>query len=562
MVSIRSIGHLGLVLLVVIGLTVPAAAVSLGTNEADTASGNIGAADPASQNNSSVDVTVGQQLSTIISASSDEVQTAFRNTAFEIAFEREGEEDKAEAIADRAEELRERAEAIREDYREATEEYESGEISKSQYAQRLATLNARASNLLESYEKLQQRAATVSALELQAAGLNRSALQDAVEDLSSVSGAGATALLKQFTGQSDGKIELETAGGLSIEVESEDGEQSREIERPRDDDSNITVNQSVALDAARAALSSPDDGRWVLVESKVKHGDGAYEFEFRLHGASDHVGEAEARVDGSSGTVFKLEEEIEPEERDDEADEDEDEREEDREVELALIVVDGTPVANATITLLALADGEPAENVTVYLNDHAIGQTGPNGTITVSLPAAGEVELTAETDDTESELEFEFEDEDDDKAADEVFEKLDVQSTLENGTVTVVVRFNGTGVDNATVYANDERIGHTDASGTVSFTVDTNETDELELEIVKGAFEAELAYDLHEGSLVLTEEEHEGDGDKSEREESDDDGDDSDGDEEEDDSNGDDGDDDDDDDGEGDDDDGEDDGED
>lgn len=522
MPSVRSIGHLVLVVLVVAGMTVPAAAVSIGLNSSESTA-SLDTQSAVSQNNSSVNVTVGQQLSTIITASSDEVQTEFENTAFELSYEREGEEGKAEAIADRAEELRERAADIREDYREATGEYEEGEISKSQYAQRLATLNARATNLLESYELLQQRAANVSALELRAAGLNQSALQDTIENLSSVSGAGPAALLKHYTGESEGKIELKTAGGLSIEIESEDGEESREIERPRDDDQSITVNQSVSLDTARAALSTPATGSWVLVESKVKQGEGAYEFAFRLEGDANRTGQAEVLVDGSTGTVFKLEEEIEPlEDEEDDEDEDEedeqDEGEEDHEGELALIVAEGTPAPNATITLLVLADGDPSENVTVYLNEQAVGQTAPDGTMSVTLPASGDVELTAETEAAEGELEIEFEDDDE---QDEVFEHLNVEATLDDDTVTVVVTFNGSSVRNATVYANDGRVGETDASGTVTLTIDTTATEELELEVVKGQFEAELAYAIQDGSLVLTEEEHEGDGDKAEQEDED-----------------------------------------
>nr|WP_265109756.1 DUF4198 domain-containing protein [Halosolutus halophilus] len=358
-------------------------------------------------NNSSVNVTVGQQLSTVIGASSDEVQTDFENTAFEISVENGGEEEKAEAIADRTDELRDRAEAIREDYEEATEAYEEGEISKSEYAQRLATLNARATNLLDSYERLQQRAADVSAAELRAAGVNRTALDTAVENVSSVSGSGAAALLRQFTGESQGEIELEAENGLSIEVESDDGEQSREFERPRDDGNNITVTQSAALETARGALSTPTNGDWELTESEVSQDEGAYEFEFALRNASNLSGEAEVSVDGSSGELFALEEEIEPREDEDEEDESDDEDDEDD--ELAMNVTEGTPAPNATVTLQVLADGAPAENATVSLNDRTVGTTDANGTVTVTLPASGEADLTAQLGDAEGDLEFEIE---------------------------------------------------------------------------------------------------------------------------------------------------------
>ena len=503
---------------VVVGLTVPAAALAAGTGQvAPGVESGAAVAPQATQNDSTVNVTVGQQLSTVLSVSSDEVQTDFENTAFELSVERPGVEERAEAIADRAEELRERAGDIRETYAEATEEYEDGDISKSAYAQRLATLNARATNLQGSYDALQQRASNVSALELRAAGVNESALRAAVENLSSVSGSGAKALLAQFTGEARGEVELETAAGLEIEVEGEDGERSREFERPRDDDRNFTVAQADALTTARDALSTPDDGRWVLTKTKVKEYEGAYEFEFALRNASQ-TGEAEVRVDASTGEVYRLEEEIEAPDEDDEDGEDrDDERDDDR--ELALVVAEGAPAPNATVTLQVLDGGDPVEDAALFLNDEQVGTTDANGTVTVSLPESGEAKLAVESGDAEAELEFEFEDEADD---DEVFRNLHVDASLDDGTVTVSVGYDGSPVRNASVYANGQAVGTTDADGTVTFAIDANATEDLEVEVVKGEFEAELEYDIENGSLALTEDAREGDGDKVEREAEDD----------------------------------------
>ncbi|QLG50477.1 DUF7096 domain-containing protein [Natrinema halophilum] len=324
-----------LIAMLTIGMTIPGAATSVTSDHSAAASS--GAAEIEGQENaiqtdsdSSVDVTVGQQLSTVIGVSSDEVQTDFENTAFEVSVEEASEEEQAEAVAERAEELREEAEDIREEYEDATEEYEEGDISKSEYAQRLATLNARATNIADSYEQLQRRAANVSASELRSSGVDPATLDDPIDNVSSVSGTGAAALLDRFTGEAEGEIELETADGLSIEVTGEDGERSRELERTRDDDRTISVSQSTALQTARKAIATPETGDWQHVESSVKDHEGAYEFEFALRNAPDQTGEAEVRVDGSSGKVYKLEEEIEARDGDDE---DEDEREDDDERE-------------------------------------------------------------------------------------------------------------------------------------------------------------------------------------------------------------------------------------
>jgi hypothetical protein len=405
--------------LVVIGMAVPSMALSTNTGEPSTSNltgtspvmiGQTNSATQTAQADSRVNARVGPQLSTVIDISSDEVQTDFDNTAFELSVEGASEEAQAEVIAERASELRDRAESIHDDFEEATEAYEEGDLTTSEYAQRLAVLNARATNLLNSFEQLRQRATNVSALDLEAAGLSQSALDRSVENLSSVTGTGARALLKQFTGESDGEIELETENGLSIEVESEDGEQSREFERPRDDTDTVTVSQSVALETARGALSSVG-GDWALTGSEVDEDDGVYEFAFMLRNVSNVTGEAEISVDGSSGDIFSLEEEIEPREEGGEATDEGD----DADRGLTMVVVEGTPGPNERITVQVLANGEPAGNVAVYLNDRPVGTTGNDGRLTVALPAADEAELTAETDDDDAELEFEFEDAEEDE---------------------------------------------------------------------------------------------------------------------------------------------------
>jgi hypothetical protein len=505
-------------LLVAVGLALPAGAAAAVTNGTSATDATEATTTAQASNETQVNVTAGAQLSTVLAATESEVTAEFEESAFEAEYESADAEARAEAIADRAESLRERATEIREDYREATEAYQEGEITRDQYAQRLATLNARAGTVVDGYDRLQQRAANVSALELRAAGYNETAAREAVRSLDNVSGTGASALLERFTGQSEGEVEIETENGFAVSVTSEDGEQSREFERPGDDDTSLDVNQSVALSTARAALTETN-GSWDLQRASIDREDGVYEFEFRLD-ANDSSGEAEVAVDGSSSEILSLEEEIEraddeDEEREDEAENEEredeaDEEDEDEERDLALVVAGGTVNASETITVRALADGEPVENVTVSLNGEPVGETNADGELNVTLPARGEVELTAGE---EGELEFDLGEEED-----EVIRKFATEASLEDGTVTVTVSYDGDAVRNATMYANDETVGTTDADGTVSFDLG-NETEELELEIVKGAFETELEYTIDSGTLTLVESEHEGDGDHAEERE-------------------------------------------
>lgn len=519
----HAIGSLLLVLLVIVGMTVPAMAIS--ASSTDTSSHTQSSllepteAQVADQNNSSVTVSVGHQLATVLTVSSDDVQTEFEHTAFELSLEHDDDEDRAEAIANRSNELRDRAEAIHEDYEEATESYQEGEITKSVYAQRLASLNARANNLLSSYEILTHRAHDVSALELQAAGANFSSLNTSIENLHSVTGAGTSALLAQFLGEADGEIKLEINKGVKIEIERDNGEFSREFDQSRDDNMDITVSHDAALQSARSTLASPAEGRWVLVESKIKPVEGAYEFEFMLGGAQNLTGEAEVRVDGSTGEVYRLEQETEQhlddeDEQGDEADEELD--------DLMILVVDGVPEPNASITIQVIANGQPIEGAVISIADREVGRTNSNGTFDVTLPDTEEVELSAEKEDADGELSFEFEDESD---SDRVFSQLDVTASLQDDVVSVEVKFDNKPVRNATIYANGDRVDTTDADGRVTFRFDEDKHEDLELEVVKGEFEAELAYAIQNGTFILVEEEHDNESETDREDEGEDDAD-------------------------------------
>jgi hypothetical protein len=518
-----------LAVVVVVGVVAPAGAtVATDATATDTNGPPAGAAPPADTagvtatdaNNSSVNVSAGRQLSTVLATAESEVDTGVEETALEVAFETGNESEKAEALADRAAEIREQARDIEESYREATREYEAGEMSRTEYAHRIALLNARASDLLASHEQLQRMARNVSGFELAAAGMNRTALRAAVDDVDNVTGAGASALLRRFLGETEGEVEIERADGLRISVESEDGERSREVERSRDDDDSMTVDQSTALEAARGALSE-EDGNWTLSRASVHADSGYYRFRFSL-ATANATGETEVRVDGSSGAVFRVEEEIEP--RDDDEDESEGEGDDDEAEEgvdeVAMLVAEGEPGPNETVTLRVLADGEPLPNATVLMDGEPVGQTGPNGTLAVTLPA-GSSELLVEYGGEDAELEFEFEAADDERERRQVFRRIQMNASLDGNSVSLTATYNGSALGNVTVYANGERAGRTTADGTLSFT--TGATEELELELVKGELEAELSYRIDDGSLVLTESTHEGDGDKAEREDDDDD---------------------------------------
>jgi hypothetical protein len=512
-------GTLLVVGLVVATLVAPAAAFgSLPTGGDDPAAQATPTATPTA--NGSVDVTVGDELATVIQAENSTVQAAVSDASFDARYENASAEERPALLTNRAEGLERRATALSGAYRNATAAHEAGELSDREYARQLAVLAAAADALLADHRELQRRAGELSAFDLRAAGYDEASLRDALGGVDPLTGSGANALLARFTGERDGEVEVETDGGLSIEVSSEDGERTREFERTRDDDDATTVGQSDALATARAALS-PADGNWTLVGSSVDRDDGVYTFEFALRGG-DATGEAEVSVDGSSGAVFALEEEIAPRddderEEDDEADDeeeddtderDDDEEEEDDETddgdddrsvdELALVLTDGDPAPNATVTVAALADGERVGNATVRAGDRVLGTTGTDGTLTVRLPDREEVELTATYADEDAELEFEFE-RDDDRA---LLAAVSLDGTLGNGTATLRVAHDGDPVTGASVTVDGEHVGETDVDGRVSFAVADGP---FSVTVTQGSLALSAILGVEDGSLVVRE---------------------------------------------------------
>jgi hypothetical protein len=414
-----------LVLVLALALT-GAAVATIGAVGADTTQAS------NSTNTSNSSIGAGEQLSTILTTTDDDVRNEIDEAALEIEYERSDETERADTLADRAETLHERAEDVREEYEDLTEAYGDGDISQSEYAQQVAILNNRAANIQSNLDALANRTTAVSEFDLRAAGLEQETLDNVTQQLQSVSGTGPAMLLQQFTGQQSGEFEIEAENGVSIEVESEDGERSREIRRPDDGDESLTVNQSDAEATARAELSS-QDGNWTMTEASVHEDSGYYEFEFEVEHPSLE-GEAEIRVDGSSGDPIRIEEEIEPA---DEDDEDEDEREEEDEDE------------------------------------------------------------TERDDDDE-------EDEDDRVDDTNIAQNVSVVATLDNGSVLVHLSYNEDPIANATVELNGENVGPTDQNGEAAGSI-TADSEEVELAIERGEFQAESTYAIQSGELIQTE---------------------------------------------------------
>jgi len=90
-----------------------------------------------------------------------------------------------------------------------------------------------------------------------------------------------------------------------------------------------------------------------------------------------------------------------------------------------------------------------------------------------------------------------------------------MDAQLDDGTVTVTVTQNDSGVANATVEVDGEDVGETDANGTVAF---ERPDDEFEVNTETANAELESEYAVDDGSLVLEESEFEMEDDEREEE--------------------------------------------
>jgi hypothetical protein len=372
----------------------------------------VGTQDSSGTNAATANASTGAQLATVVQVTDEEVRHDVEVGGLEEDLDADNESERAEAIANLSAELQDRAAAIAAEYEAATTAYEDGELTAADYGQRLAVLHARADSVQNGFDRVSVAAAQTSPDALDAAGYDASAVADARGELRSVSGSGTGALLAQFTGQADGEFSVETENGLEVEVESEDGEYSREYEGEEPEHGTFEVNRSEAQATAEAALSSPEgNGTWTLDEAETDD-DGYYEFEFELQGPSTS-GEAEVGVDARENAVFSLEEELEREDGDDDEEDDADDDADESEGELSIEVVDGDPATDATVTLRVTdASGDPVAGADVEVDDGAGGTTGEDGTVTVQV-GDDEFDVEVEHGDSEGELEMEFEDSDD-----------------------------------------------------------------------------------------------------------------------------------------------------
>lgn len=472
-----------------------------------------------SSNNSSVTVGVGRQLSTVMVEVDSNVRTDFEEFSFDDSFEDADTSSRARLVAERADAVVEQAAALRRDYRVATVAYEQGDISRTTYAQYLATLNVRAENIESSIDRVQAKATSVSALDLRAAGYSVSEIRRAERAIDELTGAGVSELRQRFTGHGTGDVNVDREdGGLTVRVSSQNGDVTREIERERDAEDSISVDQTAALETARNALDAPGTGTWSLEHSSIHRGDGGYEFTFVLTG-TNATGTAEVSVDGSTGAVYSLEAEVDAPGGDDSDDDSDTERgdsdgdsdseisdsdDEDDEGEfterggaLTVLATGGISESGSQTTVRVMDGGAPVRGAVVTVNGQAVGTTDADGTITVSVPDDDTV-IRAQSGSATGALSVDAEENEDE----ELYENIDADARSSNGKVTVTLSYDGSGIGGATVYANGQAVGTTDSGGTLTF--DATENADLDVRVQKGEFEASFSFASMNGAYSLS----------------------------------------------------------
>lgn len=488
----------GLVIVALVLASIPGGTLALGA--ADLGGSEV-TPDQATGSNTT-QPTTGQQLATVIAVTDEEVTSDIEQTTFEAGLTADNESARAQLLAERAATLRNQTETLLRAQQNATGAYLAGELTRGEFAQRLAVLGARAKSVDRGFTRLDERARNASALELRAAGFDREGNTQAQTSVQRLSSAGVNGLLAQYTGAQRGSFSLEANGGLSIAVEGEDGERTREFERAQPGNGTFEVSQSTALAAATAQLDTDRDGNWTL-RAVDRDEAGYYEFEFRFFGPNT-TGEAEVSVDGQTGAVFELESELDVRERAERED-----------GPLAISIVDGDVEPGANVTLAVRAAGEPVDGAAVSLGEETVGETDASGQITLQLPDAEAVEIEAEHGDREGELELRLRDERPEEVERaEIQERLNATGSVDNGTVTVQVTYDGEGVPGVSVFAGGDRVGTTARDGTLSF--ETAVREELDVRLVKGQFRATLEFEVDDaGRLTVEETEIEDDRDEA-----------------------------------------------
>ena len=277
----------------------------------------------------SVNVGVGARLSTVIAATNIDVQAAVDRSTFARQSASTNDTDIARSVQNRATALSEQRNQLQSELTSLQTAVTAGNITQATFVREVALVHAETMALTQAYQQLNQSVERVPAQARQANGIEQATITAEAVSGAELNSRARAAVFDQLTGEDDGEIRVRTTDGVEIEVEHDDGEISREWERPDDGDRSFTLDAVAAADRASTVLPQLDQGEWVTEGPTERTDDGAYELTYRLTGGATNDAEVEITIDGSSGEVIEYESEIESRDADPDGDDDRDELDDD-----------------------------------------------------------------------------------------------------------------------------------------------------------------------------------------------------------------------------------------
>lgn len=181
---------LGLIALVVLALTAGGASLAAAED-----------GDESAETDELNNLTVGEQISSVMSAQEAEVTSEIERHAFGQAIANaDSDEERAEIIANRTEELKSDVDERLSDKEELRSEYKAGNISRAEYVSELAAHGVEAKHVNESVDEINETAGELPEELLEENGVNTTALNTLRNEAANMTGPEVAAVAQTIAG--------------------------------------------------------------------------------------------------------------------------------------------------------------------------------------------------------------------------------------------------------------------------------------------------------------------------------------------------------------------------
>lgn len=238
-----------------------------------------------------INVSTGEQLSTVIQMTTDDIGSQIDEVAFDRKFG--NSENESEVVNNRIGELKESTEKINKEYRELVQKRNNGNISNEDFGRRVAIMSNEIDNNKEKFKSLRNKTVDDSSNKTD----NRmKGLEEALENADSEA---KNVIQSVYTGRSKYMRIGGKGFGLSVVAEASNGRFTEAYDGEEDGNENvkITVEEAIKI------VKNESDVDMNVTETEID--DGVIEVE--LEGNDSEV---EAVVDGSSGKIISYRSEM------------------------------------------------------------------------------------------------------------------------------------------------------------------------------------------------------------------------------------------------------------